>query len=217
MHSGPFFYIITISALIGFINIKKFKGTPYVYFIYFVIFTFFIDKLNYLKHVFNFITTEKEYTNNPILNFYIIITFYFFFWFFKKVFHKENNKKIMKFLLLLFTLFIFIDVFYFKINILTGFLARTAVFGSLLLLITLILITKEFLKDQKMINNMERSFLFWLTLGCFLFYIGIIPTLIFSKFSLFSGVFKSVLVTLNVFAHLSFIIGYMISDQKYNY
>jgi hypothetical protein len=94
---------------------------------------------------------------------------------------------------------------------------KTAVFGSILLVITLVLITIEFLQNPKMIENIERSILFWITLGCFLFYVGIIPILFSSKYYLFNGVFKYILVVLNSFAHFTFILGFMLSKPKYNY
>jgi len=217
MQPEPFFYIITITVIVSLIYFKKFKGTKYVYFSCFIYFTFIIDKLNYLNRVYEFISNGKEHNNIPILNTYIIATFYFFFWFYKQVFHQKKNQKIMNAFIGLFTVFIGIEFLIFKTNFFTNFLARTAVFGSILLVITLVLVTIEFLQNQKMVENIERSFLFWITLGCFLFYVGVIPILISSKFHLFQGVFKYILVILNSFAHLSFIIGYMISKREYNY
>ncbi len=217
MFPKPFFFIITASAVVSLFYFKKFKGTKYVWFLYFIYFTFIIDKINYLNSVYHFINIDGVHNNKPVLNLYIVISFYFFFLFYKSVFHLPANRKIMDVFILLFSIFLLVDIFYFKTNLISQFLAKTAVFGSVLLLITIILITMEFLQNKEMVNNIEHSFIFWITLGCFLFYMGIIPVLIYSKFHLSNGIFNTILVILNTFTHTSFILGFMLSERKYNY
>ncbi len=217
MYPNPFFYIITISALVAIFYYKKFKDTKYVYFIYFIFFTFLIDKLNYINRIVGFIAENDLPNNKPIINFYIIVTFYFFLSFYKTIFHRKKHKKIMNFFIFLYTFSILIDLFYFKTNFLHNFLARTVFCGSILLVLSLFLITKEILSQNVVLDNIESYFIFWISLGCFLFYLGIIPTLISSKFQLFHGDFKYILIILNSFAHISFIIGFIISDKKHIY
>jgi len=217
MFPKPFFFIITASAVVSLFYFKKFKGTKYVWFLYFIYFTFIIDKINYLNSIYHFININGVHNNKPILNLYIVISFYFFFLFYKSVFHLYANKKIMDIFILLFSIFLLVAIFYFKTNLITQFLTKTTVFGSVLLLITIILFATEFIQNNEIVHNIEHSFVFWITLGCFLFYVGIIPALIYSKFHLSNRIFNTILVILNVFTHTSFILGFMLYDRKYNY
>ncbi len=213
----PFFYIITMSTIVSFIYYKKFMGSKYVWFLYFIFFTFFIDKINYVNRIFHFFSVEGKYTNIPIINTYIIITFLFFFLFFKSIFHNKKNKQLMNLFLGIHTLLIISDLFIIKIDFFTEYLSKTLIFDSILLVITLILISFEFLKNKNIVDNIEKSFLFWIVLGCFLFYTGLIPILVFSKLNLSSNIFNNTLTILNTFTHLSFVVGLIVSEKKYNY
>lgn len=217
MFPKPFFFIITASTVVGLLYFKKFKGTKYVWFLYFILFTFLIDKINYLNSLFHFVHINDMHNNKPVLNFYIIVTFYFFFLFYKSVFHRLANKKILNIFILLFSIFLLLDVFYFKTNLITQFLVKTVVFGSVLLVITLVLMAIELFENKKILNHIEHSLIFWVTLGCFLFYMGILPVLFYLKFHLSNNLFDTILVILNTFKHTSFIIGFMLSKRKYNY
>ncbi|WP_457618401.1 hypothetical protein [Lutibacter sp.] len=115
------------------------------------------------------------------------------------------------------TLLIISDLFIIKIDFFTEYLSKTLIFDSILLVITLILISFEFLKNKNIVDNIEKSFLFWIVLGCFLFYTGLIPILVFSKLNLSSNIFNNTLTILNTFTHLSFVVGLIVSEKKYNY
>ena len=75
----------------------------------------------------------------------------------------------------------------------------------------------EIINNESIIFNIEKSFIFWVSVGCLLFYVGVIPIMISSKQLFFKGIFEVILNILNGVAHSLFIVGYIWSDKKYNY
>lgn len=213
----PYFYIIGISTLVSVFYFKKFRNTKNIYFIYFIFFTFFIDKLGYFNRIFQIITIDGYHNNNPILNSYALITFLFFLLFYETLFKKLINKKIMKLFIVIYLIFILIEIFIFKTNFINEFYTKTTVFGSILFLISLILFLIEIIKNDQLIFNIEKSFVFYISIGCLLFYVGVIPIMISSKKLLLSGMFDTILIIMNSIAHGIFVIGYIYSEKKYNY
>jgi len=204
-------YIVCLAAIIGLFYYKKFKNTKYIYFIYYLVFTFIIELLGYLfGHVFLIY-------NIFIYNIYTLITFLFYFIFYKSVYKKRNNKKLMNKFILVYLLFIIVDLIVFKPDFFNDLFINDFVFGSVLLLITLILFLFEIISDKMIIFNFRKAFIFWVSIGVLLFYIGIIPVIISSEFLKFNGLFDTVVLGLNIIMYGSFITGFILSDKKYNY
>ncbi len=113
--------------------------------------------------------------------------------------------------------FIFFDVFILKESILTEFNVHLLILGSVLLLTTLILFLIEIINNNKIIFNISKSFIFWISIGLLLFYVGILPIMITREFLNYNGTYTIILVALNIIMYGSFIIGMVKSDIKYNY
>lgn len=207
----PTLYITAIASIIGFFFIKKFKKTKYIYFIYFLIYTFITELLAY---VLGSIILIK---NNPVYNLYALVSFFFYFTFYKNLFKNKINKIIMSVFIGLYILFSIIDITIFKTDYLSDFISNNIVFGSILLTITLILFLIEIINNETVIFNIKKIFIFWVSVGALLFYIGVIPIIITSKLLNFNGLYDSILTGLNIIMYGSFSLGYILSDKKYNY
>ncbi len=212
-----FFYITIASTLTAFLYVKKWKNTKNQYFVYFLFFTFLIDKICYLNRLFPIISTDGVNNNKPFYNFYSVVTFIFFLTYYKFQFKKQCFKNTMNWFLGLFIIVVLYELFYLKTSLLSGFFMQTTIFGSLLFIITLLLFLYEIIVNKHIVFNVEKSLIFWISVGCLLFYIGVIPIIISYKSLNFNGLFDIVLNILNSIAHLCFIIGFIFSDKKYNY
>ena len=59
--------------------------------------------------------------------------------------------------------------------------------------------------------------IFWISIGLLLFHIGSIPIFIAKQFLNYNATHNYILLGLNIIMYGSFIIGFILSDKKYNY
>lgn len=207
----PTFYIVCLATIVSLIFYNKVKNTKYVYFVYYLVFAFIIELIAFLFAKIYIIST------NSIYNIYTITTFIFYFIFYWSLFKKKKNKKIMQIILIMYFILSLFDILYLKSHFVNDFFANNIVFGSILLLITLILFLIEIINDENLIFNIKKSLIFWISIGALLLYIGVIPIIIAAKHLGFKGIYDTILTTLNIIMYGSFTIGFIWSDPKYNY
>jgi len=203
-------YIVALTTIFALFYYKKFKNTIYKFFVIYLIYALFTDLLGFL------IGNVYKMESFPIYNTYTIITFLFYFSFYKKLFKKERNVKIMTWFLILYVLFTVFDIIILKSHFLS-FTPNNLVFGAILLIITQILFLMEIINDEKIVFNIKKSFIFWISIGVLLFYIGIIPIMVSADFLQFNGIFDTILLVINAIMYGCFIAGFILSDKKYNY
>ncbi|MDP3313891.1 hypothetical protein [Lutibacter sp.] len=58
--------------------------------------------------------------------------------------------------------------------------------------------------------------LFWLSIGILIFYAGIVPIYVMIEFLNYKGIFKYILVALNVIMLSCFSIGFIVTKKEYN-
>ncbi len=212
------FKIVTITLFVGLFYFKKFKNTIYIYFILFLFFTFIVELINainyeyLLKHNKNLINTSFFY------NIYLVFSFPFIFLFYRKLFKKQKNKKISLIFTIMYLSFCFYDFVIKGASFYSdSFNTNAVIFGSILILIMLILFLIEIINNKQIIFNITKSVVFWISVGLLLFYIGIVPIMITKMYLNYNELYFSILNTLNAFMYGSFIIGFIKSDPKYNY
>ncbi len=215
--SYSIFFIISLTIIISFFYYKKFKETIYRYFLYFLLIPFFTE------FIYN-IVLYWYYSHGIVLfnyyisyNFYLISSFIFYFLFYKSISKNKRNKIIFSILNYVFIGYAIFDIIFLKNSIFKGLRTSIIVFGGILLLITLILFLIEIINSNKIIFNIGKSFIFWISTGLLLFYVGIIPIMISMKFLNYNETYSFILVILNAIMYGSFVIGMVKSDTKYNY
>lgn len=213
----PTFFIVSITMIISLFYYKKFNKTIYKYFIAYLFFTFIVEFLNNYRNFYLYLTEEVLYRTNPIYNTYAVITFVFYLLFYKSLFKNKRNKLIMNLFLLLYLLFIPFDFFILKTDFYYDFFVNNIIFGAILLIVTLILFLIEIVNSEDIIFNIKKSFIFWISIGVLLFYIGSTPIIISSKYLEYRGLFQQIITGLNLIMYGSFIFGFIKSDKKYNY
>ena len=214
------FFIVFITTLVSLYYVKKFKNTIYILFIYLLCYTFLTELLSNINLIY-YLKYDKFLFNTSIVKFsynlYIIISFLFYFFFYKKLFKKKGNKEIMNVFIIGFVLFLIFNLMFLKSTFTNGFNTNNVVVGAIFLLITLILFLMEIINIETIVFNIKKSFIFWISVGLLLFYIGVIPIMISKKYLNYGDIYFFILNGLNVIMYGCFIIGFIKSDSKYNY
>ena len=190
------FFIVSLTTIISFFYYKKFKGTVYRYFLYFLLVPFFTE--------FTYNIVLYWYYNYGIVlfnayityNLYLVTSFIFYFLFYKKISKNKRNRIIFSALNYVFIAYAIFDIIILK-NGVRNLRTPILVFGGVLLLITLILFLIEIINSNKIIFNISKSFIFWISTGLLLFHVGIIPIMISRKFLNYNETYATILVALN--------------------
>jgi len=209
------FFIVFITTFISFFYYKKFKGTVYCYFLYYILWTFFVELIYNTIRYYYIHYKEIIFNSNFTYNIHIIVTYLFFFLFYKTI--SKKNKTIYNIFVLVFVLFVLFNYFILKNNFLDGLNTNNIIVGGILLLISLILFLIEIINNEEIIFNIQKAFVFWISVGLLLFYVGIIPIMISKEILDYNETYMNVLILLNVLMYGSFVIGFIKSDTKYNY
>jgi hypothetical protein len=205
-----FFYILLITTIFTSFYFKnKFENSIYKYFAYFLVFLCITETLS---QIFN--------KNNALVyNFYTLISFNFYFIFYYQIFRDKTNKQKIILFFISFILFYLMDSFFITKDISHHLLNNTVVFGSFLTIIMLILFLFEIIKNETVVFNIKKTFIFWISVGLLLFYIGILPIMITIYYLKTDNnqIYSVIITLLNYIMLGSFSYGYIYSDEKYNY
>lgn len=211
------FIVVSIATFCGFLYYKKFKGSKYTYFLFYLLFTFAIELVYNVVRVVYLKTDEVIFNTSISYNFYLISSFIFLFVFYRSISKNKKNRKLFNVFIGVFTLFIIINYLIFHNGFRLGINIHNLIVGSILLLITLILFLIEIINNKEVIFNIHRSIIFWISIGLLLFYVGVIPIMITRKYLNFNEIYMSILNLLNGIMYGSFVIGFIVSNPKYNY
>lgn len=211
------FYIVSLTTFISFFYYKKFNNSIYKYFLFYLLWTFAIELLYNIDRIVYLENNHYFFNYFVSYNIHTIFAFFFFFFFYKKISKKVKNKKTYNIFNYIFGIFVLINYFVFNQNFTDKLNVNNIIVGSILLLITIILFLIEIINNEKIIFNITKSFIFWVSIGLLLFYIGILPIMISVEHLNYNITYFSILNLLNILMYGSFIIGMIKSDIKYNY
>lgn len=204
-------YFVLIATFSGFLSIKKVIKTKYIYFIWFLLFTLTIEITAF------FLKSELNINPKPIYNLYAIFLFLFYFLFYQSIFRKKRNIKLMNVFIFLHLSFVIFNHFVFNQNVLIDMMSNAITFSAVLLILTLILFLIEIINNEKIVFNINKSLIFWISIGALLFYGGSIPVFISAEYLQYEGLYYGIINTLNFIMYGCFTLGMVISDSKYNY
>lgn len=204
-----YFILLSITIFAGLYNRKKFDNSIYAYFFWYLLFILFTESLSQILREYNLI----------IYNFHALVSFSFYFLFFKQIFKAKKNRQIMLVFLTVFLLFLLFDIFVLTKSIYYKLLNNTIVFGSFLTVITLILFLFEIIKNESIVFNIKKTFVFWISVGLLLFNIGILPIMITINYLNVGNneIYSVIIAVLNYIMLCCFTFGYIYADKKYNY
>lgn len=200
-----------ITIFIGIYHYKKYKDTLLKYFLWFLCYGFITEMLGIV------IGYGFKKSNYIVFNVYAIISYFFFYWLFYNSFKNKRNKHIVSFFILCFTLVFIIDSFFFN-TIFDNQQYYTLLFGSISLIVTIILFFIEILNSEAILK-VKHLLIFWVAVGLLLFQLGFIPVFLASKYINYSNglTYGYILLILNFITSLCYSLGFIWTKKNLNY
>lgn len=199
-----------ITAIIALKSYKKYKFSNEKYFLPFIWVTFVFDFTSGIIADFFLINIYWMY------NLYIGISILFYFYWYYLILEYNLNKK----LVLLFS-FIFTIVFF--VNFINNRANEFLVYGFVTGAIFIVILTGFYM--YQIINSENTSSIkyklsFWIALALILFYVGMVPFMLLSRYFNVWGdsiTFFIILLCLNVILYGCYNIGFLWTKKKYNH
>jgi hypothetical protein len=181
-----------IAAVIAFVVYEKYKSTPTKYFLWFLIYVFFMELFGsytiylkdyeFLSGIRSFLKDTPFESNNWWYNiFWSVVSVLFYTFYFIKILRTEFYRKIIKYGRMLFVLIVIMN---FIINFDNFFLAPpilNVLFGSLLILLSIILYFIEILDSNKMLE-FYKSINFYIAAVNFVWILIVTPIVFYNKY-----------------------------------
>lgn len=212
------FFIVSLTVLISFFYYKKFKKSIFIYFFIHLYWLFIVELQYNINRVYYLQVEEIRLFNFDIIyNINIIVSFIFYFIVYRELSNKPANKVIIKYLIGFFIVFVIFNNTVLGQKIIDGYNTNNFIFGSIILFIILILFLIEIINNEKIIFNIQKYFIFWVSIGLLIFHIGMIPIMISREYLYFNNIYMYILNSLNIVMYVCYVIGMIKSDVKYNY
>ncbi len=216
-----------LAALAGTIHILKKGADKYTrYFVYFLWLTFIVDIIGAYPSIayhskyeyFEFICNTKIESNYWWFNNFLIISYWFYITYFRWQLKNASHIKIINTLLVCFLLssalnLAFSGVYFTQYSVFTNFS------GVAVLLLSVGLFYSELLRSDRILK-FNVLLPFYVSVGVVIFYMCLIPILIFNKYYKFDisqefvDLHRTILRAANVFMYGVFILGFILCPRK---
>lgn len=206
-----YFFIVNYAVIIifGLYHFRKFKNCkPLKLFLGFIIYSFLTESLA------TFLLYEKRINVSLLYNLWNINAILFYFYFFWN-FIKSNGKRFAIGLFTAICILLYVGNALFYQNILEESFRNIHIVGKLFISVVVIFYFSEILSSDAILN-FKKSLTFWVALGVFIYALGLIPIFVMGKLIGFMGVYRYVIILLNILMALSFITGFIVSKKEYN-
>jgi hypothetical protein len=194
-----------IAAIFATVYFKKYSESNEKYFLYFLWFTFLIDLTG--------VCLDYNAINNSfIYEIYTVSSFLFYFYWYYLILKSKIFRKIT---FLLATIFIVMTVITLAVTSLSGqgYAFSTGAIGILML--TIFHFYQLLHGDE--VLNVKYKLSFWISTALLLFYLGIIPLILLSKYLKIKGLSYNIIIfSLSIILYGCYIIGFIWTKKKYN-
>lgn len=196
-----------ITAVLATVFFRKYVFSKEKYFLYFLWFTLGVEVcaalMSYVLGIDNF----------WIYNFYTIISFLFYFYWYYAIL---KQKTLQKTVLVFGILFTGVAIWNLVFQSWTEYHQYTFVVGALFTLIATVFHFWQLLySDQILVIQYKLSF--WISAGLLLFYMGMVPFMLLSRyFELTGASYYILIISLNCILYGCYIIGFLWTKKKYN-
>ena len=164
-----------------------------------------------VKHFYEGVVVQ----NNFVYNLLTSIQYVYFFFVYYYTMKTARYKKIVAGFLVAFPVAVTINFLWIqRLTITAPFHSYTFTLGAILLMVTIGLFFAEILNTEKVLY-FKRYLMFWISIGLFLFYTGIIPFMVgvnFMPLLLSSDMLSIIFFTLNLVMYSCFITGFALAN-----
>ncbi len=201
-----FFPIIQlIAAIVGVLNYKKLVFYREKYFLLLLWYTFIVEAVNLILNTCFLINLEWWH------GIYSVISFLFYFYWYYNVLEKKLVKRIVVFFIVLFTSITLLTYIFPKELSNQGYSFIT---GAISLLVLTFFHFYQLLSSNEILV-VKNKLSFWVSTGLLLFYMGIIPLILLSKYLVIEGMSKTIiLLSLNIILYGCYIIGFLWAKKR---
>lgn len=202
-------YLELITGVVGLICFKKYSNTFLKYFLYVLWLVILVEfTISILKH------NYEIKPNHFIYNVLTSLQYVYYFMLYYRMISKPAYKKWVKGFLIVFIASVIVNFLWFqKLDVTAAFHSYTFTVGAILLIVTIGLFLVEILYSEKVLY-FKRYLMFWISVGLFVFYTGIIPFVLSINFlpALLSSDSLAInFFTLNFLMYTCFTVGFILS------
>ncbi len=162
-----------IAVITGCIYFYKYKNTYLKYFLAFLFYVFINEMLG------KYIREQITAYNSIIYNLYYIINFSYLFLLYRHYTRSKRYKTYIKYFLIVYLISVVINGFY--ENYLIQFQRIPYIIAASLLIITILFYFIETINSD-MVLQVNKSLLFWISIGLLIYYAGVLPTRILRNY-----------------------------------
>lgn len=203
----PTIYFITIVVMLFYY--KKYRDNLKLkLFLYFLIYSFLTEVVGgYLGRV-------LQIDNNWIYNTWNIVNHLFYAFFFMAFINNNSKRNFILTLIVCYILFTLVNIFFIR-SYFNQVLINNIIIGSIIIVLVIVLFYVELLNSDAILN-INRSLVFWISIGVLLSNIVLIPVWVFAETLSFRGVYAYLILGSNVLMSICFITGFIVSKKEFN-
>lgn len=209
MYIYKYIIIYAITLLIGLLYYKKYNHNLQLkLWLYFLLYSF-ITEICTRYIIDNYhVRAIKMYNSWWLVN-----SFFYLFFFLSKIWNVKKRKFVIGFIVI-FSIYNIISTLFFK-DYGKEYFVDSWILGQLFVVLTIMLYYTELLKSDAILN-IKYSLFFWISIGALIFNIGSLPVFVIGELIDWQGVFKDIILGLNIVLSLCFINGFLMSKKEYN-
>ncbi len=198
-------YIITLTF--GLISYKKYRNNLQLkLFLYFLSYSLLTEIIG------TYIISYFNIRANLVYNTWWIFSTLFYMFFFLSRINALVKRNIIIGLISLFIIYNIINVGFFK-DYKNQIFVDSFIIGCIFIVVTIMLYYTEILNSNAILN-IKKSIFFWISIGVLIFNIGMIPVFVIAEFIDYTGVFRYIILGLNIIMSLCFITGFIVSKKE---
>ncbi|MEM6718771.1 MAG: hypothetical protein AAF611_05640 [Bacteroidota bacterium] len=191
-------YLGVLTAIIATVTFHKYKNS----FLKYILFFLWYVAINEFVGLIVKNHTENNH-NDIVYNIYGIVSLVFFLTIYRHFLEKKKFKKYISFFIVSCIILYIVSAFF--IDFMKNILTIAYLYGSLTLTISIVFYFIEILNSERILV-ISRDILFWISIGLFIFQMGIIPFMIIREYYI-----EFVLLKLNIISLLYYVLIYVLN------
>jgi len=152
--------------------------------------------------------------NYVISNTWSLVSTFFYMLFFLNSMKSPTKRKLIISFISIFAIYNIISILFYR-DYQNQYFVDTYILGELFIVLTIMIYYAELLKRDSILN-FKNSLFFWISIGVLIFNIGIIPVFVIAELIDYQGIFRYIILGLNIVMTLSFITGFLMSKKEFN-
>lgn len=202
--------LYSVTVIVGIIYRKKFWHEPLLkYWFIFVIYSFLNEVSG--RYMLDIMKVNRVIFPN---NLWFLVNSLFYLFFFRSLVKSKRRKAYNSLFIAVFLLFLSVQVLFFK-GLNTDYFIDTFILGQFFVVLSILIFFTETLSSNR-IFLMRKSLFFYIAFGALIFNVGLLPVYVIAEYIGYRGVFRVIIITVNVVLNASFVFGFIRSQKEFN-